>query len=54
MKMSDLPRRTIEELKTRYFCEPDLFDLYVEGEFDQQLITSWCKKNLEKKIVPYC
>ena len=53
MKMSDLPRRTIEELKTRYFCEPDLFDLYVEGEFDQQLITSWCKKNLEKKIVPY-
>jgi hypothetical protein len=51
--MSDIPRRTIEDLKTRYFVEPSLCDIYVEGEFDRLVINSWCDKNSEKSIVPY-
>lgn len=51
--MSDLPRRTIEELKTRYFCEPELHDIYVEGAFDNEIITSWCNKNNERRIASY-
>ncbi|GME29671.1 MULTISPECIES: DUF4435 domain-containing protein [unclassified Pantoea] len=51
--MSELPRRTIEELKTRYFCEPELYDIYVEGNFDNTIITSWCNKHKESKIVSY-
>lgn len=51
--MSDIPRRTIEDLKTRYFVEPGLCDVYVEGEFDRLVINSWCDKNNEKSIVPY-
>ncbi|WP_283647970.1 DUF4435 domain-containing protein [Hafnia paralvei] len=51
--MGDLPRRSIEDLKTRYFVEPNLFDVYVEGAFDQLAINSWCEKNSDKSIVPY-
>ncbi|MDE9483374.1 DUF4435 domain-containing protein [Xenorhabdus bovienii] len=51
--MSDLPRRTIEDIKTRYFVEPNLHDIYVEGDFDKLVLNSWCEKNNEKSIVPY-
>lgn len=53
MNMSNLPRRTIEELKTRYFCEPEIYDVYVEGRFDDEIIKAWCKKKCEENIVPY-
>mgnify|MGYP001373265796 CR=1 FL=1 len=33
-----LPRRTINELLTRYDLEPELFDIYVEGYFDRDII----------------
>jgi len=36
--MTDLPRRTIEELQTRYDHEPSLRDIYVEGFFDIDLV----------------
>lgn len=51
--MSNLPRRTVDEIKARYFCEPGLYDVYVEGEFDWQVISSWCTKRKEERIVPY-
>lgn len=51
--MSDLPRRTIEDIKTRYFVEPTLRDVYVEGYFDKLVLSSWCEKNAEKPFVPY-
>ncbi|EPC2361167.1 MULTISPECIES: DUF4435 domain-containing protein [Citrobacter freundii complex] len=51
--MSDLPRRTIEDIKTRYFVEPTLRDVYVEGYFDKLALNSWCEKNSEKSFVPY-
>lgn len=53
MKMTDLPRRTIEDIKTRYFVEPTLQDVYVEGVFDKLVLNSWCEKNDEKSIVSY-
>lgn len=53
MKMNNLPRRTLEELKTRYFCEPDIYDVYVEGRFDDEILKSWCQKKDEGKIVSY-
>lgn len=51
--MSDLPRRTIDDIKTRYFVEPTLRDIYVEGYFDRLALNSWCEKNEEKNFVPY-
>ncbi|WP_272525599.1 DUF4435 domain-containing protein [Providencia sp. PROV196] len=51
--MSRLPRRTLDEIKTRYFLESNLCDIYVEGEFDKKAIESWCGKNNEKKIISY-
>jgi hypothetical protein len=35
--MTIIPRRTIEELVTRYQLEPELCDLYVEGTTDKSL-----------------
>ena len=51
--MADLPRRSIEDIKTRYFVEPSLRDIYVEGDFDKRALNSWCEKKLEKNIVSY-
>lgn len=51
--MSNIPRRTINELKARYLFEPSLRDIYVEGIFDKQIIISWCNKNNKKNIIPY-
>jgi hypothetical protein len=36
--MSHLPRRTIEELRTRYELEPGLSDIFVEGQLDVDLV----------------
>lgn len=38
--MTDFARRTIEELIARYELEPTLDDVYVEGVFDREVITS--------------
>ena len=35
--MTDITRRSIEELQARYFCEPELDDVYVEGLFDKEI-----------------
>lgn len=51
--MSDLPRRTIDDIKTRYFVEPTLRDIYVEGYFDRLVLNSWCENNNDKNFVPY-
>ncbi|ELY3739107.1 DUF4435 domain-containing protein [Cronobacter sakazakii] len=51
--MSDLPRRSIEDIKTRYFVEPTLRDVYVEGHFDKLVLNCWCEKNSEKIIASY-
>ena len=36
--MAEIARRTIDELIARYSLEPDLDDVYVEGEWDRDLI----------------
>jgi hypothetical protein len=41
--MSDLPRPTIEELFSKYFLEPSLRDIYVEGVFDREILTQYFK-----------
>lgn len=38
--MTSVERRTVEELVARYELEPELNDVYVEGVFDEDLITS--------------
>jgi hypothetical protein len=38
--MSEIERRTIDELVARYELEPDLRDLYVEGLFDKDVISA--------------
>jgi hypothetical protein len=36
--MSEIPKFSIEDLRTRYDLEPTLNDLYVEGSFDKEII----------------
>lgn len=38
--MTELARRTIQELVARYELEPSLDDVYVEGTFDREVIAS--------------
>lgn len=38
--MSNTERRTVEELLARYEFEPELRDIYVEGEFDSDMLTA--------------
>lgn len=38
--MSNVVRRTLEELLARYEFEPELRDIYVEGEFDSDMLTA--------------
>lgn len=46
-----LPRMTIDEIMTRYQLEPSLDDLFVEGEFDKEIIGRVIRhKNLSKAI----
>ena len=45
-----LPRRTIEELITRYTLEPNLRDLYVEGTLDQT-VYGWYLRSISRADV---
>ena len=36
--MTEIPKRTIDELLARYELAPDLHDVYVEGEFDERIL----------------
>ena len=38
--MTDIARRTIEELQARYELEPELEDIFFEGVFDREVISS--------------
>lgn len=38
--MSEIPRRTIDDLMLRYELEPELDDVYVEGNFDKDVLTA--------------
>lgn len=38
--MSAIIRRTINELAARYYLEPELADVYVEGVYDRDLLTA--------------
>ncbi|CNG63102.1 DUF4435 domain-containing protein [Yersinia kristensenii] len=51
--MSNLPRKTIDDLKARYFLEPILRDVYVEGVFDKDILSSWYRKNESDDTVVY-
>lgn len=51
--MSDPLRRTIEELRTRYELEPSIHDLYVEGVFDQEVLSRHIEKDRRVNIVVY-
>lgn len=42
--MNDIPRRTIPDLAARYALEPALRDVFVEGEFDQEVISRTLKE----------
>jgi len=50
--MTELARRTISELKARYELEPNLKDVYVEGRFDQEIISRCLcsQKNRDRMI----
>lgn len=39
--MSEIAKRTIAELVTRYELEPELADVYVEGSFDREVLSAW-------------
>lgn len=36
--MSGIPRQSIDEIVTKYELHPDLFDVFVEGDFDRDFI----------------
>lgn len=36
--MTEIPKRTVDELLARYELAPDLHDVYVEGEFDRRIL----------------
>ena len=38
--MTELARRTISELRARYDLEPSLRDIFVEGKFDQDVLSN--------------
>jgi hypothetical protein len=44
--MTELARRTIGELKARYDLEPSLRDVFVEGRFDQDILSN-CLRGAE-------
>jgi hypothetical protein len=49
--MSSIPRFEIESLIMRYQLEPELKDIYVEGEFDREIIQSLTSH--DKDIIVY-
>lgn len=48
-----LPRRTIDELLARYDLEPDLFDVYVEGYFDKDIIDACLYGKADNNVAIY-
>lgn len=51
--MSNLPRRTLEDLSIRYELEPSLRDIYVEGNFDKDVLTACFENTKESERVIY-
>lgn len=50
--MTELPRRTIEDLIARYENEPELKDIYVEGAFDQEILTGCLREaGIDDRVV---
>ncbi|KHT52487.1 hypothetical protein RJ41_11020 [Alteromonas marina] len=49
--MFDVEKRTVEELIARYEFEPGLRDIYVEGEFDSDLLTASQAKNANEQYI---
>jgi hypothetical protein len=43
---ADIPRRSIQELEARYQLEPTIRDIFVEGDFDIDVIT-WFKSEID-------
>jgi len=50
--MSKIPRRKIDEIKTRYRLEPELRDYYVEGSFDKEIFSA-IKENVDQDVKLY-
>jgi hypothetical protein len=50
--MTDFARRTINELLVRYELEPELQDVFVEGQFDQDVLTSYFRaaKQIDRMV----
>lgn len=51
--MTNFPRWTIADLEARYSLEPTLQDLFVEGEFDKEILTECLKKLNRRTVVVY-
>lgn len=49
--MKQLPRRTIDDLLARYELEPSLNDIYVEGEFDKEVLDRLITSHDESLVV---
>ena len=45
--MSENTRWTINELRARYELEPTIRDVFVEGKFDQEILSS-CLRNAKQ------
>lgn len=50
--MTELARRTINELLARYELEPELNDIFVEGKFDQEVFSNYFRgsKQLNRMV----
>lgn len=51
--MTEIARRTIDELRMRYELEPALHDVYVEGQFDQDVISTCLREHGEYERTVY-
>lgn len=51
--MTDFARRTINELLVRYELEPELQDIFVEGQFDQDVLTSYFRATKQVNRIVY-
>jgi hypothetical protein len=49
--MSQIEKRTIEELSARYQLEPELDDVFVEGAFDKDVLSSCQDKLLQSRAI---
>ncbi|HDL7468480.1 TPA: DUF4435 domain-containing protein [Yersinia enterocolitica] len=52
MRDNKIPRATISEIRIKYVLEPSLEDIYVEGDFDKDVIKRKCKElNQHDRVV---